>query len=263
MIRARHAVPLQADSPTVIMRLLIDQPIDGATNMARDEALLLLVGQGSSPATLRFYQWDPPTISLGYFQKYQEYEQLPPPAGELAVVRRTTGGGAILHDREWTYSLTLPMDFGLLRKGSTVNLYELVHDALIDTLDLLSIRACRSGSSDHSSARRGPFFCFDRRHELDVLIADRKLAGSAQRRTTQAVLQHGSIMLANKFDQHQVATIQDHIFLHQESLLDPLIDALSRRLDVEIEPGEWSADELASTEEFKLKYASLKWIRKY
>ena len=81
-----------------MFRILQDSPLDGPTNMARDEALLDRVGDGSSPPTLRLYQWDPPTISLGYFQKYADYEALDPPAGELAVVRRPTGGGAILQD---------------------------------------------------------------------------------------------------------------------------------------------------------------------
>ena len=111
------------------MRLLIDEPADGVTNMARDEALLDWVGRGAAPPTLRFYRWEPPTISLGYFQAYSEFEKLPPPAGELAVVRRTTGGGAILHDREWTYSLALPASHPLAAGGKAPKLYELMHDA--------------------------------------------------------------------------------------------------------------------------------------
>lgn len=243
-------------------RLLIDAPADGVTNMARDEALLLGVGEGTSPATLRFYKWDPPTISLGYFQKYSEYEALPPPAGELAVVRRTTGGGAILHDREWTYSLALPVSHPLLT-GNAARLYELVHDALIDTLSLLNVRTQRCGSTDDSSAGRGPFFCFDRRHCLDVLLDGQKLAGSAQRRTPQAVLQHGSIILSNRYQQHHVASITEHIDLDDQALLTPFIDALEQRLDVKLEEGEWSENELARAEDLTAKYGGEEWTRKY
>ncbi len=123
-------------------RLLIDSPTDGVANMARDEALLVGVGEGASPPTMRFYKWDPPTISLGYFQSYSEYESLAPPVGDLAVVRRTTGGGAILHDREWTYSMALPASHALVQAGAT-QLYDYVHAALIDTLDLLGVQTER------------------------------------------------------------------------------------------------------------------------
>lgn len=243
-------------------RLLIDSPADGITNMARDEALLLGVGEGTSPATLRFYKWDPPTISLGYFQKYSEYQALPPPAGELAVVRRTTGGGAILHDREWTYSLTLPISHPLLTDNAA-RLYELVHDALIDTLSLLGVRTQRCGFTDDSSAGRGPFFCFDRRHCLDVMLDGAKLAGSAQRRTQQAILQHGSIILSNRYEQHHVAAITEHIDLDDQTLLTPFIDALEQRLDVKLEEGEWSENELARAEDLAVKYGGEQWTRKY
>ncbi len=243
-------------------RLFIDSPADGVTNMARDEALLVGVGEDTSPPTMRFYKWDPPTISLGYFQKYDEYESLAPPVGELAVVRLTTGGGAILHDSEWTYSIALPASHPLVQAGAT-QLYELVHAALIDTLALLGVRAERCLLSDDSSAGRGPFFCFDRRHCTDVLLDGGKLAGSAQRRTKTAILQHGSIMLANRYDQHHVAAITNHVDLDDEALLTPFGDALEQRLGVKFEEGEWSADELARADELAAKYGGEEWLKKY
>ncbi|MCH8913402.1 MAG: lipoate--protein ligase family protein [Planctomycetes bacterium] len=243
-------------------RLLIDSPADGVTNMGRDEALLVGVGEGASPPTMRFYKWDPPTISLGYFQSYSEYESLAPPVGDLAVVRRTTGGGAILHDREWTYSMALPTSHPLVQAGAT-QLYDLVHAALIDTLALLGVRAERGLLSDGSSAGRGPFFCFDRRHCTDVLLDGDKLAGSAQRRTKTAILQHGSIILANRYDQHHVAAITNHVDLEDDALLTPFVDALEQRLGVTFEEGEWSADELARADEFAAKYGGEEWTRKY
>jgi lipoate-protein ligase A len=243
-------------------RLLIDAPAHGAVNMARDEALLVGVGEGTSTPTMRFYKWDPPTISLGYFQKYREYEELPTPARELAVVRRTTGGGAILHDREWTYSIALPSSHPLLQAGAT-QLYELVHAALIDTLALLGVRAERCLFSDDSSAGRGPFFCFDRRHCTDVLLDGDKLAGSAQRRPKTAILQHGSIMLANRYDQHHVASITNHVDLEDDALLTPLVDALQQRLGVTFEEGQWSPDELTRADELSKKYGGEEWTSKY
>ncbi len=91
--------PAPPDATSAEIRLVNDESLDGAINMARDEALLDGVRSGTSPATLRLYEWAAPTVSLGYFQPYAQYETLAPPAGELPVVRRLTGGGAILHDR--------------------------------------------------------------------------------------------------------------------------------------------------------------------
>ncbi len=189
-----------------MIRVLHDPPLDGPTNMARDEALMTRAGTGESVPTLRLYRWDPPTLSLGYFQAYADYESLPPPAGDLAVVRRLTGGGAILHDLELTYSLMLPITHPLLSAGPN-RLYEVAHDAVIAALRLLGITAARCGVTDDSGPKRGPFLCFDRRHCYDVLIDDDKIAGSAQRRTRNAVLQHGSIILGNRYAQQATATV--------------------------------------------------------
>lgn len=180
-----------------MMRLILDGPFDGVTNMARDEAMLMEVGRGNAPPTLRLYQWSTPTISLGYFQKYADYEALPPSIGGLPVVRRLTGGGAILHDLEVTYSLAIPTGHDLLKEGAN-RLYELAHDAIIASFHDLNLTAARCGESDDSGAARGPFFCFERRHCYDVLLGKQKIAGSAQRRTRHAVLQHGSVVLPHR-----------------------------------------------------------------
>src|SRR5690242_18095105 len=87
-------------------RLLIDSAVDGPRSMAIDEALLESAA-GGGPLTLRFYQWSEPTLSLGYFQRYED-RSLHPASLDCPIVRRPTGGGAILHDKELTYSLALP-----------------------------------------------------------------------------------------------------------------------------------------------------------
>ena len=243
------------------MRLITDPPLSGAVNMARDEALLRRVGSGDSPPTLRFYQWDPPTVSLGYFQKYADYENLEPPAGNLAVVRRLTGGGAILHDRELTYSITVPLDHPILR-GRPTSLYELVHDALIGALEGENVTAHRGGESDGSGAARGPFFCFARRHALDVLVGEDKLAGSAQRRTQQAVLQHGSIILERRFEQQPAAAITSSISTTAQDLAERMTRALARLSGVEPTSGQWQPEELSAAERFTRKYAGDQWTRK-
>lgn len=265
------------------MRLIVDRPLDSPTNMARDEALLERVGMGSSPPTLRLYQWDPPTISLGYFQRYADYESLDPPARHLSVVRRQTGGGAILHDLELTYSITLSLDHPLLDGGPN-KLYERAHDVISRCLSKLGISAGRCGVSDESGAAKGPFFCFARRHCYDLLISGHKIAGSAQRRTRHALLQHGSIVLANRFPQQPSAwldpasesrgssgdsksvdslpPIPDGFKARLSDLVERLPQQFQRTLCVTLDNGTWTNDERALATELYDKYAGDEWTKR-
>lgn len=259
--------------------------------MARDEALLVCVGRRISSPALRLYEWSTPTISLGYFQHYSDYESLPPPAGALPVVRRLTGGGAILHDLELTYSLAIPADHPLA-KGKPNRLYELAHDAIIACLKQLGVEASRCGVSDDSGAARGPFFCFDRRHCLDVVMGkvdpssstretsgvckspgddhanqlelplSVKLAGSAQRRTREAILQHGSIVLGHRFAQQSggVAELDFQAACQTVRRAFPL--EFSRVSGHEIRLDSLTTEELAETTRFVEKYSSDAWTRR-
>jgi lipoate-protein ligase A len=229
--------------------------------MARDEALMTLVGEGDSPSTLRLYQWDPPTISLGYFQHFADYLALPPPAGELPVVRRLTGGGAILHDLELTYSITLPTDHPLLTRGPG-RLYELAHDAVIAALAELGMQTGRCGVSDDSGAAKGPFFCFQRRHCYDVLLGDEKIAGSAQRRSKSAVLQHGSIVLGNRYPQQPTAAAAQPFDEAVRRVRCGIAEAFARLTDMPLEPGAWTERELTLAAALGDKYAGDAWTRR-
>jgi lipoate-protein ligase A len=183
--------------------------------MAVDEGLLIDAAE-YGVATLRFYGWSEPTLSLGYFQRYADRFQHAP-SRDCAIVRRQTGGGAILHDRELTYSLTLPAGHRLNRK--TQSLYAAVHDAFVAAIE----PALASGRSHWTLLRReiqskpspkdDPFLCFQRRAPGDVVLvanssqndaasqteivprSDWKILGSAQRRYRGAILQHGSLLL--------------------------------------------------------------------
>lgn len=173
--------------------------------MAVDEALLEAAAH-EEVATLRLYQWQEPTLSLGYFQR--SAERLAHTASrDAAVVRRQSGGGALIHDRELTYSLTLPAAHPWARDSQ--QLYYTVHRAIVGLLvRLLGPRAAdwtldlRAAGSD-LPADAEPFLCFQRRAAGDVIVAARgdrgdalthKIVGSAQRRRG-AVLQHGSVLL--------------------------------------------------------------------
>ncbi len=243
------------ETPTI--RLIQDVAQKGVINMARDESLLTFVGDGQSPPTLRLYEWSEPTISLGYFQKYAEFDRLSPPAGDMPVVRRQTGGGAILHDRELTYSLVLPTDYPPIRNKPT-HLYDIVHRALIATLENYAVSAVLCGTSDDSGPTRGPFFCFARRHALDVVISDEKLAGSAQRRTRHAVLQHGSIVVERRFKQQPAAVTGVSV----DTLRKQFPTEISDPLNVEIKSGDWTASELENAAKLTVKYAGDEWTRR-
>ncbi len=157
--------------------------------MAVDEALLRSAAAGQT--TLRFYEWDAPTLSLGYFQSYGDRQQHLA-SRQCACVRRSSGGGAILHDAELTYSFTAPAD------GSTAgrweSLYDLFHESLIRALAQWGLQANRSPGVDWQGAAP-PFLCFQRRARGDVVIGRHKICGSAQRRHRAALLQHGSVIL--------------------------------------------------------------------
>ena len=181
------------------LRLLVDPPAAGAWNMAVDEVLLATSAERGL-ATLRFYQWEMPTLSLGYFQLAADRSQH---AGSLGcpLVRRASGGGAIVHDRELTYSIALPLRD--VRRKAATELYRGCHETLIATLARFGVAAALYGSTcdaepanDESDRSKQPFLCFARRTCGDIVCGPAKIVGSAQRRRRGAVLQHGSILLS-------------------------------------------------------------------
>ncbi len=227
--------------------------------MARDEAILTAVGRGDSPPTIRFYRWDPPTISLGYFQSYSDYAALPAPAGELAVVRRQTGGGAILHDLELTYSVTLPLGHEFVAQGRANLLYERVHAAFAALLNRSGVPVER-GPAGGTCSHNGPFFCFERHSCFDVLAGGRKILGSAQRRTAEAVLQHGSLVLDRRFEQWTCATVRQ--YAPDLDILDHLQPIAVAIAGGPAETGILSPAELDLAEGLTAKYAGDDWTRK-
>jgi lipoyl(octanoyl) transferase len=212
------------------VRLIIDPAAPGAWNMAVDEALLHDAAE-SGLGTLRFYAWSEPTLSLGYFQRVLDRDQHAA-SRQCALVRRQTGGGAILHDREITYSLVLPASHPLAR--SAPELYAAAHDAVIAVLSPLALRGSgykllRLDGSTQNAERGGPFLCFQRRAAGDVLLIGQpdqarsatqspqeersalgtKVLGSAQRRLGGALLQHGSLLLERSSSAPELAGWRD------------------------------------------------------
>jgi len=182
---------LAVNDAAVIGRLIIDEPALGSWNMAVDAAILEALSPDSVP-TLRFYRWARPTLSLGYFQalsdrsKHRESQ-------EIDVVRRATGGGAIVHDRELTYSLTIPTPDQ--RTGAVSWLYRRVHKCVVAALASSGLHVRRNGRASSLARESEPFLCFQRRTDEDLIVSGYKVLGSAQRRGTSGILQHGSLLL--------------------------------------------------------------------
>ena len=172
------------------IRLIVDPPQCGDWNMAVDEALLHAAAAGT--ATLRFYEWSVPTLSLGYFQQYHDRQQHSA-SQSCPCVRRSSGGGAILHDRELTYSFTAPI--AGQKVSSSESVYWLFHESLIRVLAQRSIDARLNTAARPVGEGSLPFLCFQRHTPGDVLLAGAKICGSAQRRHRGALLQHGSVLM--------------------------------------------------------------------
>ena len=168
---------------------------DGPTQMAIDEALLDWVALDPSTAVVRTYEWSVPTLSLGYFQHYADAEA-DPRFRAAPIVRRPTGGGALWHDREITYAVVIPAAHRLARPSTA--LYEAIHGAIAAWLRQLGLAAHRrvEGPPADGPPLDQPFLCFQDRDANDVVVAGAKLVGSAQRRRSGAVLQHGSLIIA-------------------------------------------------------------------
>lgn len=164
-----------------------DGPLPGQRNMEVDAEMLQHAVDGK--ATVRTYQWSEPTISLGHFQ-VKNSGNIPERFSDLAVVERLSGGGAILHDQELTYSLAVPKSLELAKTPSQI--YNVVHQCIIDLLESEGIKSQMRGDAAFADK---PFLCFGRGDERDVVIGQNKIVGSAQRRRQGAVLQHGSLLL--------------------------------------------------------------------
>jgi lipoate-protein ligase A len=163
--------------------------------MALDEALLDAVASRGDASYLRTYEWTVPTLSLGYFQRIDDVRSDPRWLG-VPMVRRQTGGGAIWHHHEITYTLVVPASHPLARPSTC--LYRAVHAAVSQALAGLGIRTKRRGD-DPDRPDRDPkrsLLCFTEAHADDIVTGGVKIVGSAQRRRQGAVLQHGSVLWA-------------------------------------------------------------------
>jgi len=227
--------------PPARWRLLLSPPADGATNMAVDEAILNAVAEGQSPPTLRFFGWTPPCFSLGYAQPVADVDLERLRTRGWGLVRRPTGGRAILHADELTYSVIAPMDEPRVL-GGVVESYRQLSAGLLRGVEVLglSARAARNPKSqilaDPRSEAQGTSpksqdpnpncqqpaandqppttnpVCFEVPSDYEITANGKKLLGSAQVRKRGVVLQHGTLPLTG-----DVARICEALLVESET----------------------------------------------
>lgn len=229
--------------------------------MAVDEAILEATQQHQQ-CTLRFYQWCEPTLSLGYFQPYAE-RKTHADSRTCPLVRRSTGGGAIVHDIELTYSFACPIARGF--GSNTEELYQVFHKNLIKVLSAefgVTAAMCQTRASEQAEP---PFLCFKRRSFGDILICDHKVTGSAQRRRRSAVLQHGSVLLGTSSKATELPGIREitQVDLQPNDLVEPWARAVGNELNLRWSESVFSErDHDVARKTERLRFASQSWTRK-
>jgi lipoyl(octanoyl) transferase len=185
--------------------VLVTPPLPGADNMALDHALMRRAAR-TGEAVLRIYAWREPTLSFGRHEVARGvYDRAAISAAGLAVVRRPTGGRAVLHDDEITYSVTAPLPAhdhaaapGVARRAHARALYTAINHLLLQGLAQLGVAAqLASGDAIAGPRSLGAGPCFDTASDGELVVGGRKLVGSAQWREEGAVLQHGSMLIAS------------------------------------------------------------------
>ncbi|MFI4874797.1 MAG: biotin/lipoate A/B protein ligase family protein [Blastopirellula sp. JB062] len=242
------------------IRLIENASHSGSWNMAVDEALLDSTALRNAP-TLRFYQWSEPTLSLGYFQKYAD-RQTHAESRDAACVRRASGGGAIMHDCELTYSYCVPTADP--RSTAVTGLFDLFHASLIRALAQLHVTATICGNPRKNDAGE-PFLCFERRSSVDLIIDGYKICGSAQRRGKGAVLQHGSVLLGRSAKAPQLPGIADlaSTAITADCLQKVWQSDLSAVLPGNLQTGSLTPSELAAAQTIERnRFADDSWTQK-
>jgi lipoate-protein ligase A len=200
-------------------RLLMTTAARGAWNMAVDEAILEAIGSSSSLPTLRLYAWDPSCLSLGTAQPISDVDIPRLQKYGWEMVRRPTGGRAVLHTDELTYSVIAPLDEPLVA-GSVLESYSRLATVLVEALHLLHLPVEVHENTDPGQDREIPRsrgkvsnpVCFEVPSAFEITVGGRKLVGSAQARRKEGVLQHGSLPLVGDLTRIiQVLTFPDDI----------------------------------------------------
>jgi lipoate-protein ligase A len=240
--------------------------------MARDEALLLCSGWGlarhAPTPVLRFYNWNPACVSLGRLQKPDSAFRIQHSAFDM--VRRPTGGRAVLHQHEITYCAVIHESHLPRESRSVIGAYEWLSAGFIEGLKTLGVDARLSSAQRRGAARCAPTNCFNAAAQCDFLVDGRKLIGAAQCRKDGAILQHGAILLEIDRDAWASAVggaMSDAVALRdlgvlssRDEIIEALCDGMSRAWDISFEQSALSVEELQVARRLhEHKYSASEW----
>jgi lipoate-protein ligase A len=272
---------LSETMPIASWRLLRTGVHDGVTNMAIDEAILNGIADGDSPPTLRFYGWEPPCVSIGYAQSMRREIDLE--ACQVlgyTWVRRPTGGRAVLHIDELTYSITAPQDDPRV-EGDIVTSYRRLSQGLVAGLRRLGCTATQAIVQPDAKPDKASAACFVLPSHYEVTALGRKLVGSAQVRKRGVVLQHGALplkgdvarlaevlilspverrTLRDKLSRRAIAL--DEVLGHcatWDEIAEALACGFAEALGLTLEPGDLSPSELSTATRLQARYAGDEW----
>jgi lipoate-protein ligase A len=238
---------------STVCRLLPEINESGPFQMAADEALLNSAVQ-QRMASLRFYTWNVPTLSLGYFQPHTEH------FANVAWLRRQTGGAAILHHLEWTYALALPSGAPWHDSESWICRFHHVIQRALREFGVVS-HAVVCGEEQ----KLGPVLCFLHQTPGDVLMNGHKVVGSAQRRPHGAMLQHGSILLQQSPHTPNLPGIENLSgkSIKMGDLKNTILAEFKKEIQQPLEESDWTEAERTLTETLKRdKYGAAEWNEK-
>lgn len=273
-------------------RLIRSGHVSAAKNMAMDEAMMHYVAAGGRP-TLRLYGWEPAAVSVGYFQDVaREVDELACQSLGIDIVRRLTGGRAILHDVEVTYSLVIQEDHPLIPPGVTES-YRVISEGLVRGLESLGLGARMTvpsrrvppqpGNSAAQERAAASPACFDAPSWYEVTVDGKKIVGSAQVRKYGALLQHGSIPIeldaeklftVLRFRDHETRERAKALFMAKATsirsalqqpisfmeLSDALLRGIQAALPITFDEAELTAEESRNADQLmQTRYATPEW----
>ena len=231
---------------------------DGAWQMAADQVILEAAAAGT--ASLRFYGWPRANLSLGYFQNAAECQAYPGLA-DLPLVRRASGGAALVHHHEVTYAHGLPAGKPWHIPG--VSWARRMHTLIAAVLGSFGVQTRLCGPDEER--KLGEVLCFLHQTPDDLLIAGQKVVGSAQRKQRGALVQHGGILLARSPASPELPGIRElaGVDLTTEEISMAVQAELTRSMGWILEPGEWTPTEKLRIEELiGTRYAHAAWNHK-
>ena len=245
-------------------RLLLTGHRDAYTNMAIDESIMIHVGQGALPPTIRLYGWTPAAVSIGYFQGLEDEVDLKKCKNHgIDYVRRITGGGAVFHEHEVTYSLSIS-ESSLKIPQNVLESYMVICQGIIEGLKELKI-----------NAEFAPL--------NDILVGGKKISGSAQTRRNRTILQHGTILIdtdvekmfsilkvpSEKIKDKMIEDVKERVTsikmalskdVSFEDVCIAMAKGFEKSLEIELENGELTENEVQLAKEIKRdRYSNPDW----